>query len=207
MPAHQPLSAIGEGTLSNGKLLTGIDWRANRLVDALAKLAAATAQAPKEVICLLESGKAAVKHAAAMLAVVTHRANHHEVPVQRPDGTWGTRIARDAQQPPRHASKVRRPPKPPSEPAPLLATSAPVSDWASDWWLERSKRPRTANAKVQARKRAADVAQTRRLVDEMGAAASPAQSGPSAQQRLDAVTRRVRARLNCSACFFAMLCL
>ncbi len=41
--------------------------------------------------------KITVKHAAAQLAVVTHLANNQKVPVQRPDGTWGTRIARDAQ--------------------------------------------------------------------------------------------------------------
>ena len=40
MPAHQPLSAVGHKELSNGKLLTVVDWRENRVVDALAKLAA-----------------------------------------------------------------------------------------------------------------------------------------------------------------------
>jgi hypothetical protein len=200
MPAHQALSAIGEKSLSNGKLLTGVDWRANRLVDALAKLAAATVRAPREVRCLLESGKAAVKHAAAMLAVVTHRANNHMVPVQRPDGTWGTRVARDAQQPARHSRKVRRPPKPPTEPATLADTTGLVLGRAGEWGLERpSKRPRTASAKVQARRKAADLAQTRRRVEEVGAAAGVAETGMSAQQRLDAVSRRVRARFSSAA--------
>ena len=181
MPAHQALNAIGEKTLSNGKLLTGVDWRANRLVDALAKNAAATVRAPREVRCLLESGKAAVKHAAAMLAVVTHCANNHKVPVQRPDGTWGTRVTRDAQV--RHSRKVRRPPKPLAEPAPLPDTTGVGLGRAGEWWLERpSKRPRTARAKVQARRKAADLAQTQRRVDEIGATAVVAQTGTSAQQ-------------------------
>ena len=45
MPAHQPVSAIGEKVLSNGKLFSVVDWRANRLVDSLSKLAAASNQA------------------------------------------------------------------------------------------------------------------------------------------------------------------
>ena len=60
MPAHQPLSAINTASLSNGKLLTGVDWRANRLVDALANKAATTQRAPRELRCLLESGQVAV---------------------------------------------------------------------------------------------------------------------------------------------------
>ena len=189
-----------EKNCSNGKLLTGVDWRANRLVDALAKNAAATVRAPREVRCLLESGKAAVKHDAAMLAVVTHCANNHKVPVQRPDGTWGTRVTRDAQQPVRHSRKVRRPPQPPAEPAPLPDTTGVGLGKAGEWWQERpSKRPRTASAKVQARRKAADLAQTQRRVDEIGATAVVAQTGMSAQQRRDAVARRVRARLSSSA--------
>ena len=123
MPAHQPLSAIGSAVLSNGKLLSGVDWRANRLVDALAKQAATTVRAPREVRCLLESGRAAVKHAAALLAVVTHAANHHKEPVQRRDGTWSTRCMRDAQQPAAGTRRQPRQVKPPAEPAPLPPAS------------------------------------------------------------------------------------
>ena len=154
-------------------------------------------RAPREVRCLLESGKAAVKHDAAMLAVATHCANNHKVPVQRPDGTWGTRVTRDAQQPVRHSRKVRRPPQPPAEPAPLPDTTGVGLGKAGEWWQERpSKRPRTASAKVQARRKAADLEQTQRRVDEIGATAVVAQTGMSAQQRRDAVARRVRARLS-----------
>ena len=117
MPAHQPLSAIGNAMLSNGKLLSGVDWRANRLVDALAKAAAETMRAPRALRCLLESGRAAVKHRAALLAVVTHAANNHKELAQRPDGSWGTQTRRDAQQPDGHVRKQRRLLKPPVEPA------------------------------------------------------------------------------------------
>jgi len=40
IPAHLPYSAVGERTLPCGARLTAIDWRANRLVDMLAKLGA-----------------------------------------------------------------------------------------------------------------------------------------------------------------------
>jgi hypothetical protein len=123
MPAHQPVSAISVATLSNGKVLSGVDWRANRLVDALAKSAAETMRAPRALRCLLESGRAAVRHRAALLAVVTHAANNHQVQVQRLDGSWTTRTLRDAQQPLGHTRRQRRQPRPPAEPAPLPARS------------------------------------------------------------------------------------
>jgi len=183
----------------HNKLLTGVDWRANRLVDALAKLAAATMQAPKAVRNLLASGKVAVKHAAALLAVVTHYANNHKVPVQRPDGTWGTRTTRDAQQPVRHSRKRARPPKPPTEPAQLSVSTAADPDVASHLLLERpAKRPRTAIAKVRARRKAADEAHTQRRVEELGASAVSAVGQPSAQERINELTRRVKTRLGSS---------
>ena len=40
MPAHCTLGAVGEAKLSNGCRLSTIDWRANRLADALAKAGA-----------------------------------------------------------------------------------------------------------------------------------------------------------------------
>ena len=125
MPAHQPLNAIGRVTLSNGKLLSGMDWRANRLVDALAKTAADTMRAPKAVRCLLESGSVAVKHRAALLAVVTHVANSCKEPVQRPDGTWTATVRRDAQQPAGHTRRQRKQPRPPAEPAALPEALVP----------------------------------------------------------------------------------
>ena len=40
MPAHKSHLAVGVATKSDGQLLTTLDWRANRLVDCLAKAAA-----------------------------------------------------------------------------------------------------------------------------------------------------------------------
>ena len=39
MPAHGPVSSIGHALKSDGQEVTAIDWRANRLADALAKSA------------------------------------------------------------------------------------------------------------------------------------------------------------------------
>jgi hypothetical protein len=200
MPAHQPLSAVGHKELSNGKLLTVVDWRANRLVDALAKLAATRGQAPKAIVRLLESGKAAMRHAAALLGVVTHGANHHEVPVQRPDGTWGVKTVRDAQQAPSDGSdrRPRRAPLslvPPQPPAQLgrLAIAPTISSRL------RAEHQHSGAAKAAKRKRAEEAASTKRRVDEIGASAAAPDAEPSAQQRMSALRARVceRERLGC----------
>ena len=130
MPAHQALSAIGVKVRSDGRLLTVVDWRANRLVDALAKLAAAFGQAPKAITRLLESGRIAVRHGAALLGVVTHAANNHKLQVERPDGTWGTSSIRDAQQPANHRKRQRAPLQAPKAPKPLQC-----SQWRLPTWL------------------------------------------------------------------------
>ena len=46
MPAHRPQSSIGHAMKSNGHPINALDWRANRLVDALAKMAAMLDSAP-----------------------------------------------------------------------------------------------------------------------------------------------------------------
>jgi hypothetical protein len=190
MPAHQSLSAIGERQLSNNKLLTVIDWRANRLVDALAKMAAARMRAPQGLRALLESGSLAAKHAAALLGVVTHAANNHKVPHMRPDGTLVTKTLRDAQQPERKCRKRRESPKPPTAPQPLPVGAAQVQ---LTELMVSCKRPRTAKAKLLARKRKEEEAFTCRRVMQVGS--SVVSTGPPAQLRLAALERRVRARL------------
>ena len=53
MPAHKSHLAVGVAVKSNGQLLTTIDWRANRLVDSLAKAAATSLAAPCSVSTFL----------------------------------------------------------------------------------------------------------------------------------------------------------
>ena len=49
IPAHLPYAAVGERRLPCGARLTATDWRANRLVDSLAKLGAAAHKPSDEV--------------------------------------------------------------------------------------------------------------------------------------------------------------
>ena len=55
---------------------TAADWQANRLVDALAKAAAAQLQVPREVAAFVRSAEAAAAHAACLLGVIIHAANN-----------------------------------------------------------------------------------------------------------------------------------
>ena len=55
MPAHQALNMVGEAKRSDLKRLTVVDRRANRLVDALAKLEAKRRDLPLAVDRLLSS--------------------------------------------------------------------------------------------------------------------------------------------------------
>ena len=48
-PAHRTRAAVGAATLSDGSLMAWTDWRANRLVDALAKSAARWRSMPASV--------------------------------------------------------------------------------------------------------------------------------------------------------------
>ena len=64
------MASVGETKLSNGAGLL-VDWRANRLVDALAKLAAAQHQPPPAVVRILGWAQTALQHSAKLLGRVT----------------------------------------------------------------------------------------------------------------------------------------
>ena len=82
MPAHLTAAAIDNTLKPNASPVTAREWHANRLVDGLAKLAAADGAAPKATVQLIESAEALVRHAAAQLAVATYNAsNYHTVNV------------------------------------------------------------------------------------------------------------------------------
>ena len=197
MPAHQQLDAVRNRALSNKRFMTTVDWRANRLVDALAKKAARTTHAPRAVTCLLESANVAVRHAAALLGVVTHAANNQKVPVQRPDGSWGFTVQRDSAAVGELRKRKVRVGQEPSPPVVELRAGTqtddpllPLCDGA-----EPCKRRRTAEAALLLRRRREDQEHVNRRVAELAANATGADSGPTAQQRLEEVRRRVRARL------------
>ena len=203
MPAHQPLAAIGTRRLSNGRLLTAVDWRSNRLVDLLAKQAAATREAPRAVSSLLKSAEAAVRHASALLGRVTVAANHHEVSTKQEDGTEKIVVKRDAQQPDdatrARRSRKRAAPKPAAAPKAVavpIARVAATDDFAA---LLEPPRPITTTAKatrgLRRRRRQDDRASTDLRVLEIGAAAVVTPGRLTGAERIAEVMRRVRARL------------
>ena len=96
MPSHCSRTAIGVTAKSDGTPITRIEWRANRLVDALAKTAAATHRTPARLRQLLQDAADLVEHHAALLGWVTHDANNYVVSSTRPDGTYCQVRRRDA---------------------------------------------------------------------------------------------------------------
>ena len=101
MPAHQTVSRIGTARKSDGTLLTAREWRANQLVDGLAKIEAQKGAACSSTVDLLTSATVLARFAAAQLGVATFAANNHIIQVTRDDGTVHGKTLRDAQQPPK----------------------------------------------------------------------------------------------------------
>ena len=96
MPAHQTQASIRSVTRSDGRLLSCIDYRANRLVDALAKGAAAAQRSRPDIRNLVRSAGQAAQHAVALLGVVTRAANEHRTEVTDANGVTTTAVRRDA---------------------------------------------------------------------------------------------------------------
>ena len=156
MPAHQPPGAIGNVCKSTGSAITAMDWRANHLVDGLAKLAAAKGASTQQEAQLLESAEHLVKHCVGQLAAVTHAANNHRELYVDDSGRQRSRGKRDSQDFPKVARKAFKPLKA-LEPAALKPTSpVPVqSSSASGEDLGPSVRARKRATRAQARRSAA----------------------------------------------------
>ena len=95
IPAHRSLASIGNTPISDGSMLTAVDWRANRLVDIIAKSAAAESQAPTEVLRFLESARVLLLAKATTLAQATFLANNAQVVTTDEHGTSKTVTKRD----------------------------------------------------------------------------------------------------------------
>ena len=99
LPAHQTTGAIMNRWLSNGKRFSVVDWRANRLADAVAKMMANDAAPASSSVNIVKSGIAACRHAAAVLGLVTHTANNFVVANDVDSASGRTKRIRDAQAP------------------------------------------------------------------------------------------------------------
>ena len=107
MPAHKSARAFRRHDKSSGEAVSSLDWRANRLVDVLAKHAAEVNAVPKSTSNFLGDAESLVKYRAAMLGCVTFAANNHEVVTQAADGSTRTTLQRDATQPPASARRTK----------------------------------------------------------------------------------------------------
>ena len=198
MPAHTSRLTASTAGKSDGSRLSYVDWRANRLVDALAKAAARTRRLPAELRSLHASAALAAGHAAALLGVVTHAANNFQESHWDQEGRLHTRTYRDAWLPPflDHASGARsgqrgsrgavaKAREQPAELAPCAATPS-VADSA-----------RAAKAKAREQQELREEAREGRALQtwlsDCAATLRPA-AGPTATERLEAVRRRIAAK-------------
>ena len=81
MPAHQTTAEMARAVKSNGHPVTTLDWRANRLADAVARSAATRGAPRREVIRCVKDAADALRLEAAALGAVTRAANNHNVEV------------------------------------------------------------------------------------------------------------------------------
>ncbi len=121
MPAHGTTASIGRALKLDGTVVTAIEWRANRLVDALAKHAAAFDRVPRRTLEAVSDAGRLAEYSAALLGTVTECANNWKQEAVRHDGTPYRRTVRDSAPPPRAA----RPLKPQAAPVPQPALAAP----------------------------------------------------------------------------------
>ncbi len=81
---------------SDGQPITSLDWRANRLVDWLAKSAARPLRVSARTRACIEDAATALEYSLAKLAAVTHAANHYKADVTMHDGSTVTVNRRDS---------------------------------------------------------------------------------------------------------------
>ena len=96
MPSHTTVASIGVVLDSNGVPITSLMWRANRLADAFAKLAASEDRLPRQATRWVDKVARVAKEGACLLGVVTHAANHHDTTVVDANGKTTTCTRRDS---------------------------------------------------------------------------------------------------------------
>ena len=203
IPAHQGFGAIRSRILSNGRHYSVIDWRANRLVDAIANCYANDIVRLEFIFSLTMSARAAVRHSVALLGCVTHAANNHVVQVTREDGTTLDKVKRDVTE---HSRKRARREEsfvePPGiEPAlgqhakELPCSGCRAAPMSGHNAALRARSQTLAAHEHNKRTRLLDEQRLRERVAAIGdmCTASPSPSG-SAADRLQAVAARVKAR-------------
>ena len=172
--------------------LTMIDWRANRIVDALAKMSALQAQHLPEALKLIKSSEAAVRYAAKLLGRTTHAANHHVTVVTDENGKECNKILRDAMPAPQRPKRRLSPKGAKAAPVPT-ATCLPSSS-SSRVVLPPPLKTAKLGRKPPKRKQLARQLEAERLnrrVEEIGSSLSTSAGRISASDRLAALKQRV----------------
>ena len=98
MNSHTTANNFRQKVKSDGRNVTAVDWRANGLADALAKIGSSYGQAHKTTTNLIDSATELIKQQMGVLGAITHAANHCKRWVRDEDGTWNKTRCRDAQQ-------------------------------------------------------------------------------------------------------------
>ena len=94
--SHGSAASIGHTKDSNGRFIDLVMWRANRLVDILAKLAAARCRLlPWALSGVQDAGKLFAHHAA-RLGTVTYNANNYRQDVLNEEGQEVFKLLRDS---------------------------------------------------------------------------------------------------------------
>jgi len=179
-----------------GARLTAADWRANRLVDALAKLGATAHRTSDDIEKLLVSTAKLATHFAAQLGQVTFIANNFEQSYVDDQGENKTRTIRGSTSKPRAphlpakpaANPIARPPKP--KPTPPTNITVGVAPWSEP--PPPSKRARLSAA-ARARTTAATAA-TLTAIKRLASTAAPTDSQDDAPNKKQRLLDRIRAK-------------
>ena len=214
MPAHCPASSIGHARDSRGRPIDATMWRANRLADALAKVAAAKHRLPAWAVRQVEQASRLYLHQAAKLGKITFDANHFQIVTFDEEGNQVTRMARDstAARPQRRGRKRPRLETTATELRVRLAGSASSGaggdavlpgEVLASRGMPRQRVGQLPTEIARHRKRAAEALGCQ-LREDVQAAVGVAQwvsalelhpsAGPSASDRLCALRARVSAR-------------
>ena len=126
MPSHVAKRSCSRHYRSDGAQVSLADWRANRLVDAVARRCAYAGAAPRSTIAAATAASQAAAAVAATLGAVTRAANSH--PVERVTASGATVLThrRDSVTvPPQPSDAPKRPwrkrvPRPPKQPKALV---------------------------------------------------------------------------------------
>jgi hypothetical protein len=96
MPAHGTIASVGVATMSDGNKVSILQWRANRLVDLLAKSAARPHRIHAKTRVTLQDAFDTLEFSLGMLGAVTFAANNHKTSIHMPDGTTNAATLRDS---------------------------------------------------------------------------------------------------------------